>query len=73
MYVYQRIQWQGALSREGEGTRVVWVKPSKLLDYFFSVFPEPMEAAGREAALEARSHGGVMMGNRTAKLQGRCL
>lgn len=45
------------------------------LDHFFSLFPEPVQVAGRETALEARSPGGVMMDDRkgTAKVQGRCL
>lgn len=45
------------------------------LDHFFSLFPEPVQVAGRETALEARSPGGVMTDDRKgpAKVQGRCL
>lgn len=66
----------GGLLREGEREQDWPGKPSKLLNHSFSLFSElVVKATGREPALEARCHGGVMMADRrgAAKVQGRCL
>ena len=62
----QRLQWLGAWQRENRADNSA---------RFFSLFPEPVEAAGRETALEAWSPSWVMVDNkkRAAQVQGRCL
>lgn len=51
----ERIPVAGGSSEEREQG---WQgKPTKPLDHSSSLFPEPVEAAGREPAVEARSRG----------------
>lgn len=56
----QRLQWLGAWLRENR---------ADISARFFSLFPEPVAAAGRETALEAGSLSGVTVDNRKRALQ----